>query len=183
MALAPLGELVAASDAGGGLHVLDAAGRLAWRATTPRPLHFLAFVPERPVLVGSADLGLVCGFGPGGQALWRDGLVSRVGGLAVTGDGATVALACFSDGLVGYAADAGRRRQIPAPPCRLVALSYTGETVVVAGLDERLCVLDAAGAVRAELALEGAAEALAVSADGERALAVAGGKALAWKVG
>ena len=52
---------------GGGVTVFDRDGREVWRAAAPRPLVHLAFVPELPVLLGSAEFGLVCAFDDRGQ--------------------------------------------------------------------------------------------------------------------
>src|SRR5579871_5794005 len=47
IALEPLGQYVAAADAGCTLHLLDSRGHTVWQATTPRPLAHLAFAPEK----------------------------------------------------------------------------------------------------------------------------------------
>ncbi|MGH7169862.1 MAG: hypothetical protein ACRELG_06270, partial [Gemmataceae bacterium] len=75
LALEPLGQRVAVADAGGGVTVMDGDGGTLWQATTLRPLHHLVFVPEKPLLVGAADFGLVLCFSASGECLWRDGLV------------------------------------------------------------------------------------------------------------
>jgi hypothetical protein len=181
VALTSFGEQIAVADASAAVHVFSADGQRLWRATTARPLQFLAFVPEAPALVGSADLGLVCCFGPEGRTVWRDGLVANVGSLACTGNGATIALACFTEGLVCYGVGQSRQRRLPqAAPCRLAALSYDGETMLTLGLDNRLFWRDREAAVRGELVLEGAPVALALGALGAPALvALAEGKVLA----
>ncbi len=107
------------------LHLLDRRGHAVWQATTPRPLCHLAFVPEKPVLIGAADFGLVLCFGATGECLWRDGLVAHVGSLAVSGDGAGIMLACFGDGLVRYSVAGPQQQRIPLDAaCHLAALSY-----------------------------------------------------------
>jgi hypothetical protein len=178
--IAPFGEQIAVADVGPTLRVFDGAGQKLWSALTPRPLQFLTYVPEAPALVGSADLGLVCCFGPEGKSLWRDGLVAHVGSLASTGDGATIALACFTEGLVCYGVDQPRQRRLPQAPCRLAALSYDGETIVTLGLDNRLTWRDREAAVRDEWPLEGTPVALALGALGAPVLvALAEGMVLA----
>ena len=102
VALEAFGRYVAVSDDSGTLHLFDRAGRTVWQALNPRPLHHLAFVPEQPRLVVSADFGLVACYDSAGRCLWRDGLVAHVGSLAVSGDGSSLALACFSEGLCCY---------------------------------------------------------------------------------
>jgi hypothetical protein len=158
VALDPLGAVLAVADRGGALRLFDREGHSLWKVDTPRPLRFLSFVPEEPLLAGSADYGLVALFDRAGRCAWRDGLVANVGSLAVSGDGSLLALACFSEGVVGYSFDlsragavrqVGRRRITQAAPCRLAALSYAGE-LLTAGLENRLFLRGPDGAVRAE---------------------------------
>jgi hypothetical protein len=171
LALGSFGERLAAADAAGGVHLFDSSGQTLWQAVSPRPLRFLAFVPEEPVLFGSADLGLVLNFDALGGVRWRDGLVAHVGSLAVTGDGNLLALACFTEGVVTYPAPQRRQRRLPhTAPCRLAALSYAGDFLLTAGLDNRLFLRDRAGSVLGECPVEGTPAALALSPLGDMAL-------------
>jgi hypothetical protein len=173
VALDAFGRQLAVADEGGGVHVFDTAGKVVWTATSARPLVHLAFVPEAPVLVGSAEFGLVCAFDRTGHCLWRDGLVAHVGALAVCGDGARIVLACFTEGLCGYALTQPRQVRLPkAAPSRLVALSYTGQTTLTADLDCQVALRDAEGEILDELPLPAAPAAIAVEALGESAVAV-----------
>src|SRR5262249_17911137 len=101
-AMDPFGQYLAVAGARGGPHGFDRTGKQGARGESPRPLHLLAFVPAAPFVVGSADFGLVAGFDLTGRLAWRDGLVAHAGSLAVSGDGAEVVLACFSEGLQRY---------------------------------------------------------------------------------
>jgi hypothetical protein len=172
LAVDPLGQYVAAADTGGGLSLFTRKGRLVWKVQTPRGLRHLAFVAEAPFLIGCSDFGLVACFDAAGRMVWRDGLVAHVGSLAVNGDGSTIALACFSDGLYRYAVKEARpRRQALPDPCSLAVLSYDGRLVLVTGLSTRLVLLDASGRVRGEHSLEAPAVALALSPLADRAVA------------
>src|SRR5262245_19368346 len=172
LAVDPLGQYVAAADTGGGLSLLTRKGRLVWKVQTPRGLRHLAFLPEAPFLIGCADFGLVACFDAAGQMVWRDGLVAHVGSLAVNGDGSTIALACFSDGLCRYALKAPRPlRQALPDPCRLASLSYDGRLVLATGLSTSLLLLDAHGHVRGEHRLEAPAVAVALTPLADRAIA------------
>jgi hypothetical protein len=165
IAVEPLGRCVAVADAGGTLHLLDARGRTHWQAITPRPLHHLAFVPEKSVLVGASDFGLVACFGASGECLWRDGLVAHVGSLSVSGDGGCLLLACFSDGLYRYNSDGPKQQRIPLDsPCRLAAISYAGDTLITADQQNSVCNRDSKGDLRNRLSLENRAVALALGA-------------------
>lgn len=171
VAVEPLGRRVAVADAGGTLHLLDARGQTVWQATTPRPLHHLAFVPEKPILVGAADFGLVLCFGASGECLWRDGLVAHVGSLAVSGDGSCVILACFSDGLYRYSTTGPQQQRISLDaPCQFAALSYSGERFLTVGGQQRVCLRDSKGDLRDQITLEAPVVAVALSSVADYAL-------------
>src|SRR5436853_547202 len=82
------------ADARGTLRLFDRHGRTLWKTDNPRPFQHLAFVPEAPLLLGSADYGLIACFDQAGACVWRDGLVAHIGSLAVSGDGSQIVLAC-----------------------------------------------------------------------------------------
>jgi hypothetical protein len=165
LAVEPRGRCVAVADAGGTLHLFDARGRTLWQATTPRALHHLAFVPEKSVLVGAADFGLVVCFGAVGECLWRDGLVAHIGSLAVSGDGSCVLLACFSDGLYRYSTVGPKQQRIPLEnPCRLAVLSYSGDTLLTVGRPDCAYLRDGKGEVRGQLNLGSSVVALSLGA-------------------
>jgi hypothetical protein len=172
VALDPFARLLAVSDAKGGLFVFDRDGRRVWEGQQARPLHHLAFVPEAPLLLGAADFGLViCLDALGGQLVWRDGLPVHCGGLATSGDGERVVLACFSDGLRRYGrGGAGKGHVTTKEPCRLAALTFDGRQALVAGQANRLLRIDLHGKVSGIHLLERPAVALALSALGDRAV-------------
>lgn len=171
LAMEPLGQRLAIADAGGTVTVLDAGGRTLWQATTLRPLHHLAFVPEKAVLIGAADFGLVLCFGASGECLWRDGLVAHIGSLAVDGDGNSLLLACFSDGLVRYSTTGPRQQRIALETaCPLAALSYDGDCLLTADRQTHLCLRDSKGELREQLTLEAVAVAAALGAVGDFAV-------------
>jgi hypothetical protein len=184
VAVDSFGWLTAVGDAAGAVHLLDAGGKAQWKADNPRPLQFLTFVPEKPILVGCADFGLVACFDRDGKTLWRDGLVANVGSLASDGVGEAITLACFHDGLCCYGASGPPPRRLSQPaPCRLAALSYDGETFLAADLEGRLRLLRRDGAVRDEFTLAAAPVACALAALGDEAfVALADGTLLALEI-
>jgi hypothetical protein len=170
-ALDPFGQYLAVADSRGNLHLYDGAGRPVFRVQAPRPLHFLAFVPAAPYLMGSADYGLVACFDAAGRLAWRDGLVAHVGSLAVSGDGGLIVLACFSEGLQRYAAGGRNLGRLPVEePCRLAALSFDGGLLLAAGLGNQVRLLDQGGRSRAARPFDRPAAALALGPLGERAV-------------
>jgi hypothetical protein len=173
-ALDSFGQYLAVSDQRGRLHVLDCFGRAVGHVDCPRPLKHLGFTPTG--IVGSADYGLVASFDLTGGWRWRDGLVAHVGALSVSGDGEQVVLACFSEGVLRYDGQGKKLARLPAPePCRLVALSYDGQRLLLGGLTGRVALLDAAGATLGSLALERPIAGLALAALGESAVVTLAG--------
>jgi hypothetical protein len=144
---------------------MTARGRTIWKATTPRPLHHLAFVPEKRVLVAASDFGLVLCFAASGECLWRDGLVAHIGSLAVSGDGSCVMLACFSDGLYRYSTAHSQQQRIPLEtPCHLAALSYAGDRLLTADRQQHLYLRDSKGGLRDQANLDAPVVATALGA-------------------
>src|SRR5207302_3270900 len=108
----------------------------------PRPLVHLVFVPAAPFLVGSADLGLVVCHDLQGKQIWRDALVANVGSVAVSGDGAAIVLACFSEGLRRFTLTGQNRGRLAlGESCRLAALSFDGSRLLAGGLGNRFLLL------------------------------------------
>jgi hypothetical protein len=172
LAVEPLGGRIAVADAGGSLYVIDARGKTVWQATTPRALHHLAFVPEKPILAGASDFGLVVCFGSTGECLWRDGLVAHIGSLASNGDGSCLLFACFTDGLVCFNAEAPKQERIPLDaPCHLAVPSYAGDILLTADRQNRLCLRDRTGDLRNQITVEAPAAAIALGALADYAVA------------
>lgn len=183
-ALDPFGQYLAVADAGGRLHVFDRLGRRTSTTECQRPLHHLAFVPAAPFLVGCADFGLVACFDLAGKCVWRVGLVSHAGSLAVSGDGGVILAACFSEGLQRYdLAGRSQGRWNVGEPCRLAALTFDGTWALTAGLGHRLLLLDRTGRVHARHELEQPAVGLTLGPLGEAAyVALADGRVIGLEI-
>src|SRR5947208_2219220 len=81
-------------------------------------------------LFGSADFGLVACYGLDGQQRWRDGLVQSSGALTVSGDGATILLACYTEGLQRYSLEGKNCGRVTTPePCYLASMSFDGRLI------------------------------------------------------
>jgi hypothetical protein len=182
VAMDSFGRRVAAADGSGGLTLFDRKGDTLWRTTWPRPLRYVAFVPELAVLVASADFGLVVCCDTAGRCAWRDAPVTHAGSLAVSGNGGVVALAHYSDGLCCYATSRSHGKDLrEAAPCRLADVAYDGKTFLTAGLDHRVFLRDAEGFARAEWELSDRPVGLALSPVADRAAAaLANGKVQVW---
>jgi hypothetical protein len=180
LALDPLGEYLAVADRGGQLYLIDRLGKPVWQASTPRPLHHLSFVAEKPVVLGCADFGLVVCVDARGELLWRDGLVAHVGSLSVSGDGSQVVLACFSEGVCCYAHDRGTPERLAVDlPCALAAISYAGDLLLTASRNQRVCLRERGGGLRDHFLPDAPVVALALGpANGPVVLGLANGQIL-----
>jgi hypothetical protein len=180
-ALDPFGHCLAVTDARGRLTLYDRKGRVLGESETPRPLCHLAFVPEAPRLVGAADFGLLACFDPAGRCVWREGLVSHVGSLGVSGAG-RIAVACFTEGLRFYDLDGNKEGGFALPePCRLAALTFDGAKALATGLGNRLLLLDRSGRTLESTELESPAAGLALGALGDSAaVALSDGRVVAF---
>jgi hypothetical protein len=163
VALSALGELLAVSDLAGDVHLFDSTGRELWKVTLPRPCEYLAFIPERPLLIGCADFGLVACLNLSGEIVWRDGLVAQVGSLSIAAAGDPIALACYGDGLWCYDPNGRKRQRADLAPCSLAALSYTGDAILTVGLEATVRLLDRHGTSLDSMALDSAILRLALA--------------------
>lgn len=162
------GQYLAVADTRGGLTLFDRAGKEVVRVSCPRPLHFLAFPPASPFLVASADYGLVGAVDLAGRWLWREGLVTLAGSLAVGGE--AIVLACFTEGLQRYALGGKALGRLPViEPCRQAALAYDGRLTLAAGMSQRVLLLNDQGQLIASQTLDQSPAAIALSALGDRA--------------
>jgi PQQ-like domain len=181
------GRRIAVAGADGSLHLYDDSGQLLWTNSSPRPLHFISFIPEKPALVAAADFGLILCYDGAGRCLWRDALVAHLGSLTTSGDGAKIVVACYSEGALAYSLVNGpkARRQVgTVVACQLLASSYAGDVIVTVGLDSTLSLRTADGTLRAEARVDGRPVGMVVNALGTQAIvATAEGMVIAFDLG
>jgi hypothetical protein len=176
LAVEAFGQYLAVALSSGSLQVLDRRGQTISSTTTPRPLRFLGFAAEKPLLIGAADFGLVACFDLRGRWFWRDGLVARVGSLDVCGSG-QAALACFSDGLVRYGPDGVKQPPLTIGFVRRAALSYDGASLLSLGQGKEVRLRQRNGTVLGEWEADAEPLGLVLDALGRRAaLAFADGR-------
>lgn len=173
LAIDSLGTALAVADEDGRLHLFDAAGlALGPPVPTPRPAAHLAFLPGQAVLVAAGDFGWIAAFDLRGKRwLWQDSPVVHLGDLACSGDGSTVAVACYSEGLRRYDAAGRPRPPLPTPePARLASATYAGDSYLVGSVFGTVYGLDAEGQVRSNRRMEPAPVGLALAPRGEAAV-------------
>ena len=92
----------------GAVTFLNRFGRAAGRLETIQPVAHLCFLANRPFLVGAAAFGMLVGVEvlasrTSGRLepviAWQDRLMSNVGRLTVSGDGARILASCFTHGI------------------------------------------------------------------------------------
>jgi hypothetical protein len=150
-------------------------GRPAGRFETIQALAHLAYVPDRPFLLGAAANGLLVGvvlraLSGGrleGSLLWEEKLASNIGQVATTGDGGLVLVSCFNHGIQRYdmrghndgAYHLGGTVSHAVP-------DFAGRMIAVATREGELAVLNPAGNVRWRTGLPRPAIAVATDALG-----------------
>jgi hypothetical protein len=177
VAVDPFGHFLVAADSRGNIRFFDSTGKALAQVLCPRPLQHLGFIPGLPLVVGCADYGLVGAFDKEGSWLWREALVMNVGGLSVNGDGSSLLLACFSEGLHHFGSDGKAKPRIVTPePCRLISQSFEGDRLLIAGMSNHIYCLDRSGQVLCRHSLDKPLTALAFGPRGEAAyVALVGG--------
>lgn len=173
LAWEPFGDLLAVADSKGSLHLFGSDGKLVGQVQSPRPLHHLAFAPSAPHLIGCSDFGLVGAFDLKGNWIWRDAPVVHTGNMAVAGNGSSILLASFSEGIAHYDGHGKKSNTLTLfEPCPLVAVSFAGDLVLAAGMSPTLYFLDPTGHKLAQYTTEKPTQALALAALGNHAYIV-----------
>jgi outer membrane protein assembly factor BamB len=184
VALDPFGQYFAFADARGFLTLLDQLGGKCFQIRCPRPLHHLAFVPEAPLIIGCADFGLILCVDIAGRTVWRDGPVAHIGSLSLSGDGSTLVLASYTDGLRRYNREGQSQGCTPlGDTCRLASVALDGSVILAAGMAHRLLLLNRAGQIVWRRELESTPSAMALGPMGEYGIAaLANGKVVGFEI-
>lgn len=121
------GEYAVVSLSNGTTLIFDGPRQPLRHFTSTRPLTHLAFLTEEAGIVAIADYGLVCRYDFKGRMLWQANTFSSVGDFAVAGDGDSLLVAGFGQGLLRYdeSGNSIGSYQLGGTVCR-VATSYTG---------------------------------------------------------
>ena len=157
LAIDPHGRYVLVTSRLGTSHFYNRFGKPAGRFETTQPLAFVAFVPAKPLLIGSAAYGMLGSYDLSGGASgrlsaepdWVDKQVTGVGRLTTTGDGSMILASCFTHGIQRY--DLHGRNDgayhLGGTPNHAVP-DYVGRTIAAATLEGELSLLNSAGNVR-----------------------------------
>ena len=154
----PHGRYVAIGSRLGAVTFLNRFGRAAGRLETIQPVSHLCFLADRPFLVGAAAFGMLVGVEvlasrTSGRLepviAWQDRLMSNVGRLTVSGDGAMILASCFTHGIQRF--DLKGRNEGSYHLGGTVSHAvpdFPGRTIVAATLEGELAIINSAGNVR-----------------------------------
>jgi hypothetical protein len=176
LAVDPHGRYVAVASRIGLTQFTTRHGRGAGRFETKQAIQHLAFVPNRPFLIGAATHGLLVGvdLARGGEpgrleadVAWQEALMSNVGRLTTSGDGGMVLASCFTHGVQRFDLEGTNEGayHLGGTPAHAVP-DFAGRMIAVATLEGELAVLSPAGNVRWRSGLARPAIALEVDAAG-----------------
>jgi hypothetical protein len=154
----PHGRYLAVGTRHNALHLINRYGRPAGRLETMEPLSHLCFVPDRPFLVGAAAFGMLIGveiepsrsqgrLDP--EIVWQDRLMSNVGRLALSGDGAMILASCYTLGIQRFDLNGLNEGSYHLGGTVSQAVpDFPGRTIAAATLEGELAVMNSAGNVR-----------------------------------
>jgi hypothetical protein len=170
MAIDPHGRYVVISSRMSINHIYTRHGKPAGKFEANQALAFLAFVPDRPVLLAAASYGLLGAFEIEGNAgkldldvLWQDRQIANVGRLTTSGDGSIVLASCFTHGIQRYnVLGENEGAYHLGGTCTHAVPDFAGRTIAVATLEGELAILNASGNVRWKTGLPRPAIALEV---------------------
>ncbi len=170
MTIDPHGRYIVISSRMSTNHVFTRHGKPAGKFETNQALAFLAFVPDRPVLLAAASYGLLVAFdveGSGSKlemdSLWQDRQIANVGRLTTNGDGSIVLASCFTHGIQRYnVLGENEGAYHLGGTCTHAVPDFAGRVIAVATLEGELSILNASGNVRWKTGLSRPAMALEV---------------------
>jgi hypothetical protein len=148
VALDAHGNYAAVGLASGANLLYDAYRKLVRRFNSPQPLGNIRFLLYEPALVAATEYGLLCCHDFTGELQWQEQVFAGIGDLAITGDGQSILLACFSHGIQvhdGHGAQEGSY-QLGGTVSK-VATSFTAGHIAAATQERQFYFLDAHGQV------------------------------------
>lgn len=148
VALEAHGRYAAASLGNCTTVIYDSNRKVARRFNTTQPWRRFEFFVHEPALVASTEYGLLSCHSFGGEMLWQEQLYANVGDLALTGDGRTILMACFTHGIQCHN---GRGTQVGSyqtgGTVSKVSTGFVAERIAAATVERQVFVIDAAGQV------------------------------------
>lgn len=147
VAMDPYGTHVALAQADGVNHIYTQAGKKVSRFESIRPLRHMQFLTTNTDLVVASEYGLTARYTLAGSPVWTNKLWSTVGELAVTGDGKSLFLAGFAQGIQAFDGQTGNTRGtfVCEGTVGLVSCGYAKRNIVGYTLERTLFGVDDEG--------------------------------------
>lgn len=147
VALAPYGRQTAISLANGGNLVLGEQSEQLSIFETARPLKWIQFLANKPVLVGAAEYGQVCAHRINGERLWSEKCFASLGEMCAGADGETILVAGFNQGIQSFDGDDGSTKDsyLIEGTVGRVSCSYNADRIAAATLERQLYWLKSDG--------------------------------------
>lgn len=148
VAVSLFGSHIAVSSESARTHIVTSDKKEIARFDTPRPLNFLHFVQESPLLIGAAEFGHLCCHELNGAEVWNERTLNNVGNISVSGCGKRIWLSAFNHG-IQVLNDRGKQLgsyMLDGIPDR-VAGSASRRRIAATTLEQRLFWLNAEGEV------------------------------------
>ena len=148
VATSPFGNAIAISFSDRQNVVLDSNQQPIGEFTSIRPLKYLRLVPRRPVIIGSADTGVLSSHTIAGDDRWSQQIWTNVGGLDINGNGRTALLAAYNHGVQRFN---NRGRSLGfydiGGTVHIASISYIGTIIATATMEERFVLIDRDGTI------------------------------------
>ena len=147
IAVAPHGTHVAVGQADGVNMVFSDSNKKVSRFETVRPLRHLQFLAGNTDLLVASEYGLTGRYGLSGLPVWTSKLWSTVGDITATGDGRSLFLAGFAQGIQAFDGQTGNTRGtfVCDGTVGLVACGFAKRNIVAYTLERTLFGVDDAG--------------------------------------
>ncbi len=146
VAVTPFGHHTVISLANGGNLVLGPDSEQVSVFETIRPLKWVRFIASDPVIIGAAEYGQVCAHQLNGQQIWSEKSFTSLGEMCVAGDGETILLAGFNQGIQALDGDGEMRDSyLIEGTVGRVACSFNADRIAAATLERQLYWLDSDG--------------------------------------
>jgi hypothetical protein len=158
LAVDPHGRYVAVASRMSLTQLYTRHGRLSCKFETRQALAHLAFVPNRPFLLGAAPFGLMVGVdlraaGSAGRLsadpAWQEAVLSNVGRLTTSGDGGMILASCFTHGVQRFDLQGQNEGAYHLGGTVAHAVpDFAGRLIGVATLEGELVILSPGGHIR-----------------------------------
>ena len=148
VATSPFGNAIGISFADRQNVILDINQQPIGEFTSIRPLKYLRLVPRRPVVIGSADTGVLSSHSITGDERWSQQIWTNVGGMDINGNGRTILLAAYNHGIQRFN-NRGRSQGFYdiGGTAHIASVSYIGTIIATATMEDRFVLIDRDGSI------------------------------------